>query len=85
MDISNKEKTRKLSTVIDNINKDIANLERTTPQVVNVPTISTVDMAEIIAMPEGYDFRAIDNDGKLYDCKIQNDKLFYSPNNYTEL
>jgi len=84
MVIKDKEKTRGLSTVINNINKDIANLKRTTPEVVNVPDITTIDPAELIRMPEGYDFRAIDNDGKIHDCKIQEDKLFYSVN-YTQL
>ena len=84
MDINDKEKTRSLSKVISNVNKDIANLERTTPEVVDVPSITTIDPAELIRMPEGYDFRAIDNDGRIYDCKIQEDKLFYSAN-YTQL
>ena len=80
MDKSNNKEVRSLTSIVSKTQEQVDKLNRDYREVVSVPTITTIDRAELVRMPDGYEFDALDNDGKLHNCKIQDDKFMYSAN-----
>lgn len=67
-----------LTRETDWVSKRVTRLERQTPIKVDVPNVNKMDFRMVNRYPNRTGFTAIQNDGKVFECRIVDGRIHYS-------
>ena len=67
------------------VSRKLNRVQQKKPIVIDVPVVSKMDFRMVNNYPEGTDFIAKQNDGKVYNCRISKGRIYHTAANLTEL